>query len=68
MPLRYMMVPDKYCPVTKKNIMTWPPALSTFVLNGVCDFIKKEIRVDLGFSVKYLKNVVLKYCGRLVSP
>jgi hypothetical protein len=38
-----------------------------FVLNKVCDLIKKEVRVDLGFRVKYFKDVaesVLKYCGR----
>jgi hypothetical protein len=69
-PLRYKPVPDKYCPVTKKNIMTWPRALSTFILNRVCDLIKKEVRVDLGFMVKYIKGVadsVLKYCDRVIS-
>jgi hypothetical protein len=57
MPLRYRPVPDKYYPVTKKNIMTWPPALSMFILNWVCDLIKKGVRVDLEFRVKYLKDV-----------
>jgi hypothetical protein len=43
--------------VTKKNAMTWPSALSTFVLNMVCYLIKKGVRVDLGFRVKYPKDV-----------
>jgi hypothetical protein len=51
--------------------MTCPPTLSTFILNRVCDLVKKGGRVDLGFRLKYLKDVVeyvLKYCGRVVAP
>jgi hypothetical protein len=36
----------------------------------VCDLIKKGVRVDLEFRMKYPKDVaesVLKYCGRVVS-
>jgi hypothetical protein len=50
-PLRYRPVPNKCCPLTKKNIMTWTPALSTFVLNRVCDLIGKGVRVYIGFKV-----------------
>jgi hypothetical protein len=69
-PLWYMPVPDKCCPMTKMNIMTWSPSLSTFVLNGVCDLIKRGVRMDCGFKEAYLKDVaesILNYYGRVVA-
>jgi hypothetical protein len=68
--LRYRPVPYKYRPVTKKNIMTWPPDLCTFLPNMVCYLIKKGVRVDLGFKVKYVKDVeesVPNYCSHVVA-
>jgi hypothetical protein len=45
--------------------------MSMFLLNRVCDLMKKGVRVDLGFKVKYLKDVaesILRYCSCVVAP
>jgi hypothetical protein len=61
-----MPVPDRYCPIQKKNMMTWPAPLSNFFLNMVCEFIKNEVSMDKGFRMNDLKAIVeffLKLCG-----
>jgi hypothetical protein len=59
--LRYKPMPDKYYSVTQKNITTWPPSLSTFVLNKVCDLIKK------GVYMKDVEESVFNHCGHVVA-
>jgi hypothetical protein len=58
--------PDRYFPIQKKKIMTWPPALSNFILNRVCQLIKNEVSMDQGFRKKELQAVaedVFRFCG-----
>jgi hypothetical protein len=51
-PVQYIPVPDRYFPIQKRNIMAWPAALSTFVLNMVCEFTKNGVPMDKGFRLK----------------
>jgi hypothetical protein len=65
-----MSVPDRYCPILKNNIMSWLDALSTFVLNKMCEFIKNDVPLDKGFRLKELKvvaRVLLEFYGREVD-
>jgi hypothetical protein len=58
-----MPMSDRYCPTQKKNIMTWPTALSTVVINRMCEFIKNWASIDKGIRLKELHvvaEVVLK--------
>ena len=50
--------------------MTWPASLSTFVLNRVCQSIKKGILMDRGFKVKDLEAIgedVFRFYGRRIE-
>jgi hypothetical protein len=42
-PLRYILVPDRYCRIRMKNIMIWSAALFTFMLNRVCELVKEAM-------------------------
>jgi hypothetical protein len=49
-----------------KSAMKWPPFLSTFILNMICDIIKSGMRTEKGFKEVHLNNVakkVFEYCG-----
>ena len=53
-----------------KATMKWPPFLSTFVLNRMCDIIKSGVRTEKGFKEVHLNNVakkVFNYCQQEVS-
>jgi hypothetical protein len=70
LPLRYVPVPDKFCPIRKKKIMSWPATLSTFILNKVCQLINKGVYMDIGFRQMHLEAItddVFKYCGHRVT-
>jgi hypothetical protein len=67
---RYISVPHRYCPVRKKNIMIWTVALSTFVLNRVCELVKEWItgvQIFRNHDLKAIAEVVLKFTGREVG-
>jgi hypothetical protein len=56
-PLRYIPVHDKYFPIRKRPNMIWPAALSTFMLNRVCELVTEEkARVPL-FRNRDLKAI-----------
>jgi hypothetical protein len=63
-------VADRYCPIRKRNMIVWHVAMSTCVLNKVCEFIKTGVPMDKGFMTIHLKTiteVVLKFSGREVG-
>jgi hypothetical protein len=43
--------------------MKWPPFLSTFVLNKMCELIKSSIGTENGFKEVHLTNVAKKVSG-----
>jgi hypothetical protein len=56
----------RYFPLRKDNIMTWTPAMSTFIFNKAYNFIKNMVSMDRGFIQKDLEAVVddvYGFCG-----
>jgi hypothetical protein len=65
LPLRYISTPNTYYPIRNKN-MIWPAALSTFVLNQVCELVKGGMTIVQFFTNRDLKAIVetvLKFTG-----
>jgi hypothetical protein len=65
----YIPVPDKFCPIAKRPDMIWPAALSTFVLNMVCEFVTEEkagVPLFQHHDLKAVSAASLKYTGREV--
>jgi hypothetical protein len=63
-------MPDRYCPIRKKNIMIWPTPMSTFVLNRVCELVKEGttgVRFFRNHDLKAIVEVFLKFTGREVG-
>jgi hypothetical protein len=59
LPPRYIPALDRHFPISKKN-MIWHAALSTFVLNRVCELIMEGMNV-----VQFFRNCDLKAIERL---
>ena len=50
--------------------MKWPPFLSTFVLNKMCELIASGVRTEKGFKEVHLNTVaklVFEFCAQEVT-
>jgi hypothetical protein len=69
-PLRYIPIHDRYCPIRKNNNMIWLAALSTFVLNRVCELVMKEkagVQFFKNLDLMEIVQAILKFTGREVG-
>jgi hypothetical protein len=69
-PLRYILVSDRYTHIRKKNIMIWHAALSTFMMNLVCELVKDgmtRVQFFRNHDLNAIIEVVLKFTGREVG-
>jgi hypothetical protein len=52
-------------PKLAKSTMKWPPYLSIFIVNKMCEIIKSGVRTNKGFKEVHLNNIAKKifdYC------
>jgi hypothetical protein len=69
-PLQYIPVPNKYCPIRKKNNMIWHSTLSTFLLNRVYELVTEEkpgLPLFRNCDLKATVEAILKYTSSKVG-